>query len=73
MADNEKEFKKTNPVAPTPTSTTTPVEQFTEAQKREQQLQREQTQAFLDEQEIARQTMAAQTKAKEQREAKAKK
>lgn len=41
------------------------------AEELRQQKQRDETQAFLDQQEIARQTMAAETKAREQREAKA--
>jgi len=73
MVDTEKDFRK--PVTTTTTSTAA-APASTEpktAEELRQEKQREETQAFLDVQAGQRAAMAAETKAKEEREAKAKK
>jgi hypothetical protein len=75
MVDNEKDFKKSTfaTETATPAKSTTVVEEPKTAEELRQEKQREETQAFLDVQAGQRAAMAAETKAKEEREAKVKK
>jgi hypothetical protein len=75
MVDTDKDFKK--PTTTATTTTTAPTESAAAepktAEELRQEKQREETQAFLDIQAGQRAAMAAETKAKEEREAKVKK